>query len=155
MRVTSAICLTLMICGVAFSNEGGAQPFRVGIFITIAYNKDCEHKLETIDKKKICITPRPVISKGDFAYITDLNERGKKTFFHLVLSDSGFHKLKTIFRDLPRAEFVLVADDMVVGFIKNLDVLRNRSLMIDAPTDNSDNLRRAHDKLAVVFKVKK
>ncbi len=148
--------IVVLVCSVLLTIEAPAQERRVGIFITTPLSKDCPNKLKTMDRKEVCITQRPVIPRTDFLYITELVERTHaNSYFHLVLSDSGFNKLKAISRDLPSAELVLVVDDAAVGFVRNLDRLKSGRLMIDAPEPYKLDLILIHQKFSELVTVRK
>lgn len=103
------------------------------------------------DGKKVCIAPNAIIGHEEFAFITPIrNIQGRKTaYFNLVFTDKGFATLKKLYSELPASELVLVIDDKVVGNIKNMDVIRNRTLRIDGQA-NSPDLLWVHEHLKTV-----
>ena len=131
------------------------QHVDIGIFVTIKFTKKCEYKLLTLNNRKICVTSQPVLTVNDFAYITEIKKDPAGTYyFNLGFSDQGFIKLKKLSAAFPDTQLALVINNTIVGFIKNLDVLRNKTLKIDATSDGKTGLEAIHEKLLKALPVK-
>jgi hypothetical protein len=130
-----------------------AQENSIGIYVTTKLKQNCQKSLLSLNKKEtICVTDNPVLSAGCFSKVTKLKENSLLDiyYFHLVFSESGYQKFKLLYTELPNAEFVLVVDNKVIGFIKNPDEIKNKSLQIDGDA-RSPELKWVHEKLKAVI----
>jgi hypothetical protein len=114
-----------------------SQETSTGIFLTTKIKKNCQNILFTNDKKtKVCVTMNPIISVKDFVYITDIKKDiDNRHSFSLIFSNEGYEKLKKLYAQLPNSEFALVVEKIVIGYIKNLETIKNKSLLIDGTED--------------------
>jgi hypothetical protein len=121
----------------ALISTARAQEVSTGIFLTTKVKKNCQNILFTNDKKtKVCVTMNPIISAKDFVYITDIKKDiDNRHSFNLIFSNEGYEKLKKLYAQLPNSEFALVVENVVIGYIKNLEMIKNKSLLIDG-TEN-------------------
>jgi hypothetical protein len=67
-----------------------------------------------------------------------------------VLTEQGYDRLKKLSAELPETQFVLVADNSVIGFMKNMDVLRSKFLIIDSASPSGDGLDVVRQKLTAI-----
>ena len=152
----------LVIKGVIFlllsvmSIHAVPQVVEIGIFMTVKYDKNCEHRLVSSDDKKFCLAPQPVITADDFAYITELeNDVDNIPYFSIAFTEQGVKKLKNLATAFPNNQLAMVVDNEIIGFIKNLDVLRNNKLRISGEGHVKLTLAVIHEKLSKVLSVKK
>jgi len=123
-----------------------------GIFLVVKNEKICEKRVFNIDKKvKVCVTPEPILAVDNFTSVSSIVKRdslGVNCYFNLGFSQTGMERLKKIYTTLPQAELVLVVDNTVVGFITNLNTIRNKSLAIEG---NEKDLILIHEKFKVAL----
>jgi hypothetical protein len=132
------------------------QSGSVGVYLTVKNKRNCEHRLPSSDEKKYCVAAQPVITMGDFAYITEIEKDfSNKPYFSIAFTDQGVTKLRNLATALPNNPLALVVDNMIIGFIKNLDVLRNNKLKISGDEQITLTLETIHEKFRKVLTVKK
>lgn len=130
-----------------------AQSAKNGIFLTTKFAKNCQNRLKTFTKTKICLTPSPIVPITDFEEVTDMlmdPVTPDKAYFNLNLSESAYQRIKKLHAEMPGAEFALVVNNVVVGFISNLSSLRNRIIRIDG-NSNSQEFKSIHSDLTVLL----
>ena len=138
----------LLLAFVASIPSAVAQTSKVGIYITVKYKRKCENPATSLDEKKYCLAPQPVLTIDDISHVTPINlDLANQRYFNLVFKESGVAKLKNLSIAFPNATIVLVADNLILGFLKDLDVLRFNTLKMTADPRSEKNVDFVHDKL--------
>lgn len=133
-----------------------AQNAEIGVFLTVKNKKNCEHQLTSSDEKKICLAPQPVITGDDFAYITELeNDVDHKPYFSIAFTELGVKKLKNLDTAFPNNDLAMVVDNVIIGFIKNLDILRGNKIRISGEGQGKLTIQAIHEKLSRFLDVRK
>jgi hypothetical protein len=150
--MTWKLFFIFMLCFTAAIITARSQETSTGIFLTTKIKKNCQNILFTTDKKtKVCVTMNPIISAKDFVYITDIKKDIDNRFsFNLIFSNEGYETLKKLYAQLPNSEFALVVDNSVIGYIKNLEVLKNKTLLIDGTETDILSIHHALEAVVTV-----
>ena len=121
-----------------------------GIYMVMNDTKICEKRITNIDKTiKLCVTPEPIIPIDDFISLSNIRVLNpENSNFDLTLSAAGIGKIKDLHTQLPNAKLVLVVDHVVVGYVNNLDVIRNKSLLIEG---EERHISAIHEKFRTIL----
>lgn len=101
------------------------------------------------NKKNMVVVPlKPIISGEEFTKVSDITHdaRHKTTYFFLSFSNEGIDKLRDITTKVEGVQLVLVVNDTVIGYIKAMNEIVNKSIQINGPT-NSPDVLWAHEHL--------
>ncbi|HEY0654681.1 MAG TPA: hypothetical protein VGD65_16205 [Chryseosolibacter sp.] len=147
--------LTLVTVFITMNSAFG-QESKLGVYITVKYSKKCENPAVNIENKKFCLAPQPVLTKIDLAYMTEIKlDLAMQKYFTLVFTENGAEKLRNLAIGFPNTQIVLVVDDLIIGFLKDLDQLRSNSLKMTAGIQYGNNVEFVHEKLKAFVPVKK
>lgn len=113
--------------------------------------KDFAKILSTRDNSKnnlVFVPLKPVISGDEFTSVSEIihDSRHKTTYFYLSFSNEGINKLKDITKKVQGVKLVLVVNDTVIGYIKTMSEIVNKSIQINGPK-NSPEVLWAHASL--------
>jgi hypothetical protein len=148
-----------LLCSVAMTmvaSQARAQDKRFGVFITVKYKKKCENQVVSLENKKFCIADQPVLKREDLSYITDIKlDLASQHYFNLVFTEAGATKLRNLSIAFPNTQIVLVVDQTIVGFLKDLDILKSNVLKMTAGEQYTNNVEVVHEKLKSVLPVRK
>lgn len=156
-RNTTHIAVSALILAFCLSSATAfAQSPTVGIYLTVKFNKKCENQVLNFEGKKFCLAPQPVLMVEDLSYITDIKiDLGNKSYFTLVFTENGGQKLRNLAVAFPNTQIVLVVDKLIVGFLRDLDVLKSNSLKMTAGVGPGETVEYVHEKLRAVLPVRK
>lgn len=140
---------------VAFSSlpwTAHAQASTFGVYMTANSRKQCAQKLENFDKKKICLVAQPILKLEDISHITAMRlDLGNQPYFSLVVTEQGLTKLKGVAIAFPNQQVAVVVDNIVIGFLTDLDRLKSTSIKMTSNNASQVNLQMVHEKLKTVF----
>lgn len=151
--------LFLFVLLITILNQAQGQEATAGIYITIKVNKNksgCPKELFAKDKKiRACVPIYPIISVNDFISLTVIknDERKNFSYFSVQLSEEGFSKLKDVTQELPGSQLAFVVNETIVGFIKNISQITNKSIQVDGKA-NSEDVKWVHQELKKIIKLK-
>jgi hypothetical protein len=150
----SIALLTIAFCVSALPAFG--QGSTVGVYLTFKNKKRCQNQAVNLEEKKYCLAPQPVLTSDDMSHITAINtDLTNQLYFNLVFKESGVAKLKNLSKAFPNSQIVLVVDKIIVGFLKDLDVLKSNQLKMTAGTEPGKDLEFVHEKLKGVLPIRK
>jgi hypothetical protein len=133
-----------------------AQEKKFGVYITVKFKKKCENQVVNLEDKKFCIADQPVLTREDFSYITNIKmDLASQHYFNLVFTEAGATKLRNLSIAFPNTQIVLVVDHLIVGFLKDLDILKYNALKMTAGDQYTNNVEVVHEKLKAVLPVGK
>ena len=130
------------------SRYATAQDNSTGVFMTMKGNKnssDFSKLISTRDnsKKNAIVVPlKPVISGDEFTKVSEIidDARHNTTYFFLSFSNEGIEKLRDITTKVEGVQLVLVVNNTVIGYIRTMSELVNKSIQINGPTNSPDVL---------------
>ena len=153
--IHTVIAIILLILAAPGHACWGQKP-TLGVYITVKYSKKCENPAVNLDDKKFCLAAQPVLTIEDISHITPIYiDLANQSYFNLVFKESGVAKLKNLSIAFPNTQIVLVIDKLIVGFLKDLDVLRSNTLKMTAGIQSTRNVDFVHEKMKAVLPVRK
>jgi preprotein translocase subunit SecD len=143
---------------VTLMNNSFAQENSTGVFMTMKASKNSNDFSKTIStrdnsKKNTVVVPlKPIISGDQFTKVSEIIDdiRHNTTYFYLSFSPEGIEKLKDITTKVEGVQLVLVVNNIVIGYIKTMSEIVNRSIQINGPT-NSPDVLWAHENLKKII----
>jgi hypothetical protein len=132
------------------------QPSEVGVYVTVKKKKKCENEVVSIINEKYCLAPLPVLTKQDFASITEIKlDLANQRYFTLAFTENGATKLRNLAVAFPNNEIVMVIDNLVVGVLTNLELLKSNTLKMTDGGAPGNNVQLVHEKLSALIPVRK
>ena len=143
----TGLLLTTLINSLAQENSSG-------VFMIMKPSKNYEAYAKTVStrdnsKNNLVFVPlNPLISADEFNKVSEIiiDSKQNTTYFYLTLSNEGIKKLKDITTKVQGVKLVLVVNDTVIGHLKAMNQIVNKSIEINGPTGSSDVLW-AHTRL--------
>lgn len=140
--------LILLGLALTFINSALAQENSTGVFMTMKASKNSNDFSKTIStrdnsKKNAVVVPlKPIISGDEFTKVSEIinDTRHNTTYFYLFFSNEGVEKLRDITTKVEGVQLVLVVNNTVIGYIKTMSELVNKSIQINGPTNSPDVL---------------
>ena len=134
--------LTTVLCS-SFAQENST-----GVFLTMKPSKnykDFAKIVSTRDKSKnnvVFVPLKPIIFGDEFIKISEIinDPKHNTTYFYLSFSNEGIEKLKDITTKVQGVELVLVVNDTIIGYIKAMREIVNKSIQINGPLNSPDVL---------------
>jgi len=139
-----------------------AQENSTGVFLTMKPSKnsqDFAKSISTRDRSKqnmVFVPLKPIISGAEFTKVSDIvnDTRLNTTYFLLTFSPAGIEKLRDITTKVEGVQLVLVVNDTVIGYIKTMSEIVNKSIQISGPA-NSIDVIWAHQSLLELINKRK
>ena len=107
--------------------------------------KDFAKTVTTRDNNKnnvVFVPLKPIISGDEFTKVSEVANDSKQnnTYFYLTFSDQGIEKLRDITTKVQGVKLVLVVNDTVIGYIKTMSEIANKSIQINGPRNSAEVL---------------
>ncbi len=139
--------LTLGLFIVILNNSFG-QDNSTGVFMTMKPSKNSNDFAKTIStrdnsKQNMVVVPlKPIISGDELTKVSEIinDPSHNSTYFYLSFSNEGIEKLRDITTKVEGVQLVLVVNNTVIGYIKTMSELVNKSIQINGPTNSPDVL---------------
>ena len=131
---------------VIFQGYSFAQEMSSGVFLTMKSSKDYKDysiKISTRDNSElnsVFIPLEPIISVEEFTKVSEIinEEKHNQSYFYLSFSTGGIEKLKKITTNVEGVELVLVVNNTIIGYIKTMSSIVNKSILINGPIRSPD-----------------